>query len=476
MRSLARRDQVTRRKTMGPASNYSPTRRLGRRLQGPGRTGLTRTSDSTATVPTNKPFVRFRDWTCGRTISTIGTNAGTSLLPFQRWRRFKEAFAPELVERAFSETSGTIRHIADPFGGSGTTALAAQFLGIRPTTIEVNPYLADLIEAKIASLDFATAVGAFGRVVKRVAIDPTPSCPLFPGAPATFVEPGRDGRYIFSRRVAQRIVAYRTAIESLDDKACKRLFRVILASTTIPASNVVVSGKGRRYRQQWRTRVPDPEVVDELFRTGVLEALHDLRRFASRRCREYTLLRGDARSLAAKIGPHDLAVFSPPYPNSFDYTDIYNVELWALGYLDGREGNARLRHATMRSHVQVLRDFDYQDVRCPALTSTIDALRQVRGQLWNRHIPEMIGAYVADLVVVMDQLQRGLRPRGRAYVVVGDSRYAGVHVPVARILTETVKSLGYRLVGLEPSRSMRSSPQQGGRPDLAETLVVLENP
>ena len=34
-----------------------------------------------------------------------------------------------------------------------------------------------------------------------------------------------------------------------------------------------------------------------------------------------------------KIGPHDLAVFSPPYPNSFDYTDVYNVELWAMGYL-----------------------------------------------------------------------------------------------------------------------------------------------
>ena len=51
---------------------------------------------------------------------------------------FKEAFAPELVERALHETSDTVRHIADPFGGSGTTALAAQFLGISPTTIEVK--------------------------------------------------------------------------------------------------------------------------------------------------------------------------------------------------------------------------------------------------------------------------------------------------------------------------------------------------
>ena len=378
------------------------------------------------------------------------------------------------MERALSETSGTVHHIADPFGGSGTTALAAQFLGIRPTTIEVNPFLADLIEAKIATLDFEAATTAFGRVIEHVARGCEPDRPFFAGAPPTFVEPGRDGRYIFSRSVARRILAYRTAIELVHDESCKRLFRVILGSTTVPVSNVVVSGKGRRYRQGWQKRERDPRVVDELFRTGVLKAFHDLRRFASRRCLDYKLMRGDARILVSKIGSHDLAVFSPPYPNSFDYTDVYNVELWALGYLCNRDGNTRLRHATIRSHVQVLRDFDDRGVRSPLLKSTIDALRQVRSQLWNRHIPEMIGAYAADLAAVMEHLRCGLRSHGRVYIVVGDSRYAGVDVPVANILSEITASLGYRLVALEPSRSMRSSPQQGGRREIDETLVVLE--
>ena len=417
---------------------------------------------------------RFRDWTGDRYIPAIGTNAGSPALPFQRWRRFKEAFAPEIVERALRETSGTVRHIADPFGGSGTTALAAQFLGIKPTTIEVNPFLADLIEAKIAPLDVDAAATSFGRVVERVASGIAPRRPHFRGAPPTFVEPGRDGRYIFSRAVARRILAYRSAIDLVHDQSCRRLFRVALASTAIPASNVVVSGKGRRYRQGWRERERDPGVVDELFRAGVLEALHDLHRFSSRRCLDYVLLRGDARILAADIGPHDLAVFSPPYPNSFDYTDVYNVELWALGYLRNAAGNTKLRHGTLRSHVQLLRDFDVQGVSSPTLATTIDRLRQVRGQLWNPHIPEMIGAYAADLARIMDHLRSGLRSHGRAYIVVGDSRYAGVDVPVAKVLTEIAKPLDYRLVAIETSRSMRSSPQQGGRHELGETLVVLE--
>lgn len=421
-------------------------------------------------------YVRFRDWTGDRSIPAIGTNVGAATLPFQTWRRFKEAFAPEIVERALSETSGTVRHLADPFGGSGTAALAAQFFGVKPTTIEVNPFLADLIEAKIATLDFDTAASSLGQVVEHVATGCEPEDPVFPGAPKTFIEPGLDGRYIFPRGVARRILAYRNAIDLVQDEACKRLFRVVLASAAIPTSNVVVSGKGRRYRQGWHKRQSPPEAVDSSFRTGVLRAFHDLRRFARRKCLDYTVLRGDARILAGEIGTHDLAVFSPPYPNSFDYTDVYNVELWALGYLRSTTANARLRHATMRSHVQLLRDFNANGVSSNTLASTINALREVRTQLWNRHIPEMIGAYAADLSIVMKKLFNQLRPHGRIYTVVGDSRYAGIDVRIAEILTEIAHQLGYQVITMEPSRSMRASPQQGGRHELGETLVVLQKP
>ena len=58
-------------------------------------------------------------------------------------------------------------------------------------------------------------------------------------------------------------------------------------------------------------------------------------------------------------------------------------------------------------------------------------------------------------------------------MVVGDSRYAGVDVPVAHILGEEAPSLGFTPITMEPFRSMRVSPQQGGRPELAETLLTL---
>lgn len=429
----------------------------------------------TALEPTGV-WVRFSEWTKGRAVSSVGTNAGAPALPFQGWRRFKEAFAPELVEQAIFETRASLGRdlvgLADPFGGSGTSALAAQFLGVRPTTIEVNPFLADLIEAKIAPYQLDEAGRWFGRVVDLAERAPASAIP-FPGAPPTFVEPGVNGRFIFSANVAQRLAAYRDAIDTIDVPVVRRLFRVILASTAIPVSNVVVSGKGRRYRGGKGGLRSDPRLVDRLFADGVLAALFDLRRFESRRCRDYAVFRGDARLLTRSIEEIDLAVFSPPYPNSFDYTDVYNVELWVLGYLTDNASNRALRESTLRSHVQIKRDMSAKASNSSALRQSVEHLQRVRSRLWNPYIPEMIEAYADDMRSVLSALQTRLRPGGRTYMVVGDSRYAGIDVPVAKILVEEASALGFEVVRAEPCRSMRASPQQGGRAELQETLIVL---
>ena len=93
----------------------------------------------------------FQDWINGREVVSLGTNAGAPALPFQNWRRIKEAFAPELIARALTESPVPVQRCIDPFGGSGTTGLACQFLSVHPVVAEVNPYLADLIEAKLSS-------------------------------------------------------------------------------------------------------------------------------------------------------------------------------------------------------------------------------------------------------------------------------------------------------------------------------------
>jgi hypothetical protein len=415
------------------------------------------------------------EWLSGREPPHLSTNSGTPLVAFQAWRNFKEAFAPELVGQAFEETSAAlgrpVKRSVDPFGGSGTTALASQFLGVHPTTIEVNPYLADLIEAKLNSYDVDALLGDYIRVVQNFTDVETEH---FPGAPETFVQPGKAGRYLFSRQIAARLAGLRNAVLALENEAHRRLLRVLLCSIAVGLSNVVVSGKGRRYRRGWEKR---PHAVDEVltaFDFAFVRAAYDIRRYRNRSCLKFDLRRGDARVLTPASGEYDVAVFSPPYPNSFDYTDVYNVELWVGGYLTGRESNLELRASTLRSHVQMKRSYETADLKSSKLDLVVGELERVRGELWNSTIPDMVRAYFDDMNLIMSKLSTALVPGGRAYMVVGDSRYHGVQVPVAEILIELVTELGFQKVAEEPFRSMRASPQQGGKPELLETLITLQ--
>ena len=167
---------------------------------------------------------------------------------------------------------------------------------------------------------------------------------------------------------------------------------------------------GRRYRRNWAQRRRDNRQFDELFCGSARCAISEIHRFSDRRKTTFELLRGDSREVLFQIETCDLAVFSPPYPNSFDYTDVYNVELWMLGYLKNSESNRALRASTLSSHVQIARNFSPAPIESSTLTTTLEQLVAQRSAMWDRRIPEMVGDYFADLFAVLDRIFRVLTP------------------------------------------------------------------
>ena len=402
------------------------------------------------------------------------TNQGTEQVAFQRWFRVKEAFSPLFVRDVVRSLTTPPKTCLDPFGGSGTTALTCQFLNIAPTTVELNPFLADLIEAKLTTYDPATVTKAREQIARAVTMVRPDLKADYASAPATLHEPGVNKRWIFDAPVIMRIAQYRHAIQTLEDLAHRRLFTVLLGSTLIHLSNVVINGKGRRYRGGWQKVKRTALNVDVAFQAAFENALYDIVRLPGRAHRDYRLLRGDSRERLSQLpGSYDLVLFSPPYPNSFDYTDIYNIELWVLGYLTTAADNTALRTSTLRSHVQIKRDHALPVQPSPLLDAVMEGLESVRSNLWSKQIPGMVGSYFADLADIMSDSARMLSDEGRIAMVVGDSRYADVVVPVARILGELGEGMGLEIDRITALRPMRASAQQGGDHLLSEDLIVL---
>jgi len=341
------------------------------------------------------------------------------------------------------ESARDIRTCLDPFGGSGTTALACQFLGVRPATVEVNPYLADLIEAKLSSYDGDALAKSLAKIIRTMQGIKS-NIRRFDGLPPTFIQSNQADRWVFNRTVAGRLGAYLDAIDGLQDSTHRRFFRALLGGMLVQVSNIIVNGKGRRYRRNWEDRPISTPYVDRIFKERAQKAIVEVHSYRHRSERNYDLHRGDCRTALKGLPNADLAVFSPPYPNSFDYTDVYNVELWMLGYLADSDDNRELRQSTLCSHVQIKRQFSDAPEGSNLLKKTLRKLDKTRDNLWSPWIPEMVGAYFHDMNTVMQDLHPCLSPSGETWIVVGDSRYAGVHISTADILAELAPELNLR--------------------------------
>jgi hypothetical protein len=401
------------------------------------------------------------------------TNQAAQGTAFQRWFHFKEAFSPSFVSTAIETLGFKPDHVIDPFGGSGTTGITCQLLGIDATTIEINPFLADVIRAKTTPInaeELIKAAQSFRHGLARTKAD----LGVLASLPPTFIESPDKQRWIFSRDFAERLSQYLKCIRQIADPSIQRFFRVALGAILVECSNVYVNGKGRRYRGRWQETQADGSLLDFRFHEQFNTAFEDIHRFAARPATHVDVVHGDSRvAMRALQRPADLIVFSPPYPNSFDYTDIYNVELWTLGYLTSSVDNINLRRSTVHSHVQINRDAKTPAHKSATLVSAVKLLQDKRDELWDSRIPEMVLGYFRDLELVLVESLRLVTERGKVLMVVGDSGYAGVLIDVPTILAELGREVGFKNVQTFEVRKMRASAQQGGSHHLRECIVEM---
>ncbi|MCA0979288.1 site-specific DNA-methyltransferase [Qipengyuania flava] len=394
-------------------------------------------------------------------------------MPFQRWFRFKEAFSPKFVADTINDLPGRIESCLDPFGGSGTSALTCRMLGLSSCSIEVNPFLADLIEAKVTPLPGSEVARDYDQIIRNLVVTEA-DYRVALGMPKTFVQSDGADRYVFEADVFAHARAINRSIETLPSDT-RRILRVLLGSTLVPNSNVLINGKGRRYRRNWQERRRTSDDLLNSLDRAVDAAVDDLARYSVPPSGDtHSVLRGDARQMLKKVSRADVAILSPPYPNSFDYTDVYNLELWMLGYLNSVEDNRALRGRTLRSHVQIKWSDELQERRSDAVMDTVRQLQSIRGKLWNRNIPEMIAYYFDDLHSIFREFKRILGIGQHAVVAIGDSRYGGKLIDVATLLAAEVKPLGFELRDGRAIRSMRASSQHGGSLSLREHCLVFE--
>jgi hypothetical protein len=428
-----------------------------------------------------------------------------------RWFAYKEGFSPSLLPAVLDhlELEGPL-NVSDCFGGVATTVLSGmadeRVRAVR--SVEYSP--------------FAHFVGATKALWPELdpdsLTDLLPSALAFPtkGAVAVPALSTFSNSDIFPPRRLRSILRARDHLRQLPNAMeAERDFLLLgLAAVLEDMSGAMRDGRALRIKRN-RTRrasslaatTPFVSARGEVQRalagqwTAMLTDLTDLteHRVAALDT-DVAHLSGDARDLAAITFPDgssafpdewaDVSLFSPPYLNFYDYTELYKLELWMLEFVVDQDGFRNTRLGTLRSHPSLrfpdrnyfrgLEDESIQLVTSLAAWMTEHAARPEVGPI--------ISQYFEDMFQVLREQFRLLRPGGTLVCVVANSTFSrrntgsdGVKTEVwsLPLLTDVIlgrlaELVGFQSVKLLKARDLRPKNIRNGT--ARESLVTMEKP
>lgn len=396
--------------------------------------------------------------------------------PIQRWYRYKEGYSVKLMQQLFDEygvDKGDI--VLDPFCGSGSTIVQAKTNSLYGIGFEINPFSAFLAKVKTQNY-IEKDLADFKKEVERL--------PSITNSESKIEKPKLSTiDKLFNSDVLNYLLNLKLAIQRIKNQRVKDLFFLAWLSILEEASNYRKGGNGLKIRRGKTLLARSLDYAKLLFRSRLREIETDLP-FAiriSQNVREPKIYEHTSLEMEKFVTPQSIksVIFSPPYANCFDYTEIYKVELWMGDFVKGYSDLKGLRRRAVRSH---LNGYDGQNNNAKTetfgeLNILTDTLSNIR--LWDKRIPQMIKGYFSDMFVALDKIYNSLKSDGFCAIIVSNSAYGGVIVPTDLLLTRYAESIGFKPLKIDVARFIITSSQQYKQTEkhkkyLRESIIHLQ--
>lgn len=395
-------------------------------------------------------------------------------LPRHRWYYYKEGFSPNLVNKAINELDlGNEDLVLDPFNGSGTVTLTSSMRGIPSIGIEVNPFTAFIARTKAHNVD-AKELEVYSKLLIEFIKKDTITTSRWIGI-STFTEHDNLNKWLFNRSVVD---AYESGIQFLENVSAvqiKDVLKLALISSLMANANARRDGKCFKYRKGWERNGYGKNSFLETLANKLKVCLEDV--INTQVIATPLIVCQDSRFFLKNDDgdTYSLCITSPPYLNTFDYTDIYRPELFLGGFISSNKALYQLRLNTMRSHVQALWPAPTEQDFGPDYTSVMEYLLCHQELLMCKRIPLMVQAYFEDIKEIMETLWVKMKDGGQVWMVVSTSAYAGKEIPVDTIIGYIGTAAGFTLKGIEKLRDIRKrkTKNSGDIVFLRESLIKL---
>lgn len=367
--------------------------------------------------------------------------------PIHRWYSYLEGYSSCLIDDIVMEIGPeNIHAIYDPFCGTGTTSLVASSHGIKSYYCETNPFMQQVIESKINCVKRLRDTGTRSKYLKEFMHNIENY-----NFQLCLEEPAWDGfEKYFDAEVLAQLLDLKQKVDNIPDEDTKSIALVLLASVTVRASKMIRQGD-LRFAKENEKKDGDKDILSN-FVCKIKLAIEDIESDACPTLAETIRLADDSRSIEVE-NQIDCVITSPPYLNGTNYIRNTKLELKLSGHVLS-EKDLPLFHskgiiAGINNVSRRNTNFEVPDVVRPYL-------EKLEPVAYDKRIPIMVAGYFSDMEKVIERLSHAMKDNGYFIMDIGDSQFAGVHIPTHEILIRICESYGFELYGEDVLRERRS--------------------
>ncbi|MCX5618671.1 hypothetical protein NQF86_08365 [Bombella sp. TMW 2.2543] len=390
--------------------------------------------------------------------------------PLHSWFPYLEGYSPRFVQSVMQEYLPKARSILEPFAGSGTTPIVLGQLGIECAYSEANPVMAFIIQTKLEVLRMnrnerrylSNRISVLNRHIPDLILKSREDTVIFDNYISAF-----GSSVYFDSGVFNTVLKLRTVVDKIleEDHILGKCLLLAVFAILIPVSRLKRAGD-LRFKTSKELAVGSPCIMQMISERLMAQAsdialLDDLYTPATFAC-------DNAADLHKSVeGLWDGIITSPPYLNGTNYIRNARLELWFHRKIKSKVDLRSLRDKVITSGIN---DVDLKTEWRPVTAGVAHVVAELERKAYDQRISKMVGGYFHDMKVAMTAMAACLCKTGRLCIDIGDSIYAGVHVPTDDLLIEVAEGIGLCVV---ERVHLRKRTSKGGQP-LHQQLLVFE--
>lgn len=392
-----------------------------------------------------------------------------------RWYDYLEDFPYSLIEDRIKEYNIKANSlIIEPFAGSGTTCVAANFFQCNSVGFDANPLMAFISKVKTTwDIDLAIYKKQVIKIARQFLekIHDYESLSIKKG----FLEymPKKELNQWLSPSLQKEVNLLKNLIDEVTDNKIKNLLLLALSKSCLDASYVSFCPGTTFYPFR------EKEEFWDLFTRKVIQIIYeDLEKVQKHNHYGKSTLINDTCLNAQKyIKPKsiDFIITSPPYPNDLEYTRQTRLEMYLLDFVKSMDEVQQIKKKMVKGSTKLI----FKESNSESFALKFNDVKivsdkiyeQTKDKNWGFDYPRMVREYFGDMYLCLKEFYPLMKKNSHFLLVVGDQTVKGVYIPVCDILIEMAQEIGYRNCRKELFRMRRST---GHSVLLPEEIVIID--